>query len=126
MLHGQHADGGLAAQDGHAGKAVEIILAGFRAIGEIGMGLGLGQRQRLAAGGDIANKALAHGQPGDVHGRLRQPLGGKQFQHAIAQQIDGGDLAAEFGGNQPHHLVQLRLRARLGRHHIVQAAKDPG
>ena len=123
VLHGQHADGGFAAQDRHAAETVEIIFAGFRAIGEIGMGLGLGQRQRFAAGGDIADQALTHRQPGDVHGRLRQALRGKQFQHAIAQQVDGGDLAAQFGRHQLHHLVKLHLRRRLAGHHIVKAAQ---
>ena len=37
MLDREHADRAFAADDRHAGEAVELLLAGFGAIGEVGM-----------------------------------------------------------------------------------------
>ena len=124
MLHAQHAQRALAPHDRHAGKAVEQLLAGFRAIGKVGMGGGLVQVQRLDIGGDQADQPLALGHAGDMHRLLLQAAGREQFQHALAHQIDGADLARQRFADDLHHLVQLGLRAGARRHHLLQADED--
>ena len=49
----------LAAQDRHAHQRMVDLLAGFRAIGEIGVGLRVGQRQRARGGRDPPDETLA-------------------------------------------------------------------
>ena len=73
VLHHQHAEHAAAAQDRHAGQRVVDLLAGFRAVREIRMRLGVGQRQRPGAAGDIADDAFADREAGLVDGFLLRP-----------------------------------------------------
>ena len=72
----------------HAGKAVEQFLAGFGAIGKVGVRCGFVEVQRLDLVGDHPDQPLAKAQAGDVHRFLLQPARCIKFERAVAQQID--------------------------------------
>ena len=111
MLDRQHADRALAADDRHAGEAVEPVLARFGAIGEVGVRRRLVEVQRLDILRDRADQPLAQRQRGDVDRLLVEPVGREQLQHALAQQVDRGDLAVERLGDDVGDRVELGLRA---------------
>ena len=64
VLDGEHTDRAFAADDRHAGEAVEMFLPGFRAVGEGGVAGGLGEVEHPALVGDRPDQALAHREPG--------------------------------------------------------------
>ena len=58
VLHDQHAERRAAAQHGHAEERLVDLFAGLRLVGERGMVLRVGERERLGGGGDEADEAL--------------------------------------------------------------------
>jgi hypothetical protein len=73
MLHGEHTDSALGADDGDTGKAVKAFLAGFGHIAEGRMGSGFVQIERFDLFGNRANQTFAKAQFGDVDSVLIQP-----------------------------------------------------
>ncbi len=127
MLHGQHSDRLLSADDGDAGEAVETLFARFGAIGKGGVRRRLGQVQDSAFLGDRSDQALAQPQAGDVHRFFAKAVRRGKLQRLVAQQIDGADLALHRLGDQVDHLVQLGLRRPALGHHIMKAGQNlPG
>jgi hypothetical protein len=62
------------------------------------MALGVGEVERLRAGGDGADQTLAQPQLRVVDGFLVQALGGVEFEHAVgAQHIDRADFGDHVG-----------------------------
>ena len=119
MLYRQYANRPLSPHDRHPGKAVKFFLAGFGAIGKVGVGGGFGQVERLGVLGDRPDQPLADRHPGDVNRLLRQAMGGEQFEHPLAQQIDRTDLAVHRIGDHIDHAIQLALGVRARRHNLV-------
>ena len=116
----------LAAQDRHAHQRMVDLLAGFRAIGEIGVGLRIGQRQRARGGGDPPDETLADPQAGAMHRLGAQPLGREQFEHlAGPHHIGRADLGDHFGGDDAHDLVEPFLRRARAGHDAAQTAQQP-
>ena len=124
MLDAQDTDRPFAVDDRDAGKGMELFLARFGAVGEIGMRLGLGQIERLDIVRDRAGKPLAHGQPRHVHRFGIEALRRIKLQRTFAQQVDRADLARQAFGDDLDHPVELVLRMRAPGHHLVQAGKD--
>ena len=126
VLHDEDAEHALAAQDRHAHQRMVDLLAGFRAIGEIGVGLRIGQRQRARGGRDPPDETLADPEAGAMHRLGAQPLGREQFEHlAGAHHIGRADLGDHFGGDDADDLVEPFLgRARAG-HDAAQTAQQP-
>ena len=125
VLHHQHAEDPAAAQDRHAHQRVIDLLAGLRAIGEIGMRLRVGERQRPAAGGDDPDQPLADPQPGAMHRLGPQPLGGEQLEHlAGAHDVGRADLGDHLGRDHPHDAVEPLLRAARAGHDRAQPAQQ--
>ncbi len=120
MLDAQHADGALAADDRHAGKAVEQLLARFGAIGKVGVRRRFVEVQRLDLVGDRADQPFAEAEPGDVHRLLLQPARRIKFERAVAQQIDRTDLAIEAFADDADDLIELALGIDARRHDLVQ------
>ena len=125
VLHDQHAEHAAAAQDRHAHQRVVDLLAGLRPVGEIGMRLRVGQRQRPRGGGDDADQALADAQPGAVHRLGPQALGGEELQHlAGAHDVAGADLRHHVGGDDVDDLVEPLLRRARAGHGVAQPAQQ--
>ncbi len=124
MLDGEHADRAFAADDRHAGEAVEPLFAGFRAIGEGRMVGRLVEVEDPAFLGDGADQALAHRQAGDMHRLLAQAVGRGQLQRIVAQQVDRADLALHRLGDQVDDLVELGLRRPALGHDLMEAGQD--
>ena len=125
VLHHEHAEHAAAAQDRHAHQRMIDLLAGLRAVGEVGMGLRLGQRQRPRMGRDVADQALADAQPRLVHRLGLQALGGEQLQHlAGAHDVGRADLGHHVGGDDGDDLVEPFLRLAAAGHHIAEAAEE--
>jgi hypothetical protein len=124
VLDGQDPHGSLAADDGDARETVEAVLAGLGLVGEIGVAGGLVEVEHLDVLGDRSDKPLAEGQLGDVDCGLIKAAGGEQFEHALAQQVDRADLAVDRGGDDADDGVQLGLRGRARRHHVVKAGEN--
>ncbi len=124
MLNGQHPDGAFAPDDRHAGEGVELLLAGFRAVLEFGMGRRLGEVERFDIGGDGAGQPFADPQPGDVNRGLFEAARGEQLEHAFAQEVDRADLAIERLADDIDDLVELALRGNPRGHHLVQLGQD--
>ena len=126
VLHDEDPEHALAAQHRHAHQRMVDLLAGFGAIGEIGVGLRIGQRQRARGGRDPPDETLADPQPGAMHRLGAQPLGREQFEHlAGPHHIGRADLGDHFGGDDADDLVEPFLgRARAG-HDAAQAAQQP-
>ena len=112
VLHDQHAEHPAAAQDRHAHQRVIDLLAGLRPVGEIGVRLRIGKRQRPRGRGDDADQALADAQPGAMHRLGTQALGGEQLEHlAGAHDIGRAHLGDHLGGDDAHDPVEPLLRA---------------
>ena len=129
VLHHQHAEHPAAAQDRHAHQRVVDLLAGLRPIGEVGMALRVGERQRPGCGGDVADQALADPQPGAVHRLGLQALGGEQLEHlAGAHDVGRADLGHHVGGDDADDLVEpLLARVPPPAMSVAQAAEQqPG
>lgn len=97
VLDAQHPDRAFAPHDRHPGEGVELVLTRFVAIGKVRVGRCLGQVEHFDIAGDRADQPFADCHAGDVDRFLRQPLGGEQFKHPFAQQVDRADFAI-----QPH------------------------
>ena len=124
VLDGQHADRALAPHDRHAGERVELLLAGFGAVLELGMGRRFGEVERLDVLRDRAGQALADAELGDVDRALVEAARGEQLEHAFAQQVDRADLAIERLADDLDDLVELALRVGARGHHLVQLGED--
>jgi hypothetical protein len=125
VLHHQHAEHASAARNRHAHQRVIDLLAGLRPVGEVGMRLGVGQRQRPAMQRDVADQPLAHPEACLVHRLGLQPLGGEQLEHlAGAHDVGRADFGHHVGGDDLDHLVEPLLRRAAGRHDVTQAAKQ--
>ena len=126
VLYDEDPEHALAAQHRHAHQRMVDLLAGFGAIGEIGVGLRVGQRQRARGGGDPPDETLADPEPGAMHRLGAQPLGREQFEHlAGPHHIGRADLGDHFGGDDADDLVEPFLgRARAG-HDAAQTAQQP-
>jgi len=125
VLHDQDADHARAADDRHAHEGVVQLLARFRAVGEGGMGPGVGQRHGAAMGGDLADQALAHPQAGLVDGGLAQAVGGEQLQHlAGAHDVAGADLGLQGVGDGAHDLVEPLLSGPATGHDVAQPRQE--
>ncbi|MNN20345.1 hypothetical protein D3C81_1336220 [compost metagenome] len=125
VLDDQHPDGPTAAQKRRAEEGVEGVFAGFRAIGEAGVGRRVRQADRLGQPGHLADQTLAGAQPGVVHGLGVQTLRGEQFQLARgAAQIDGADLGDHGLGDGAHHHVQPVLRRAAAGHGFADLAQE--
>ena len=74
--------------------------------------------------GDRADKALAKAQLGDVDGLLLEAAGGIELEQAVAQQVDRADLAVQRLADDLDDAVELGLRSRARRHHIVKTLED--
>jgi hypothetical protein len=124
MLDRDHADRLVAAHDRDAGETVEQFLAGLGLIGEIGVAGRLVEVERLDILGDRPDQPLAQRHLGDVDRLLLEAAGREQFEHAVAQQVDRADFAVERLADDLDDLIELGLRSRARRHHIVKAGKD--
>ena len=125
VLHHQDAEHAACAHDRYAGQRVIDFLTRFGAIGELRVGLRVVQRQRPAVGGDVADQTLADPEPGAMHRRGVEALGGKQFQHlAGAQQVDRADLGHHLVGDQAHDLGQRVLDGTGTRHRVPEPLEE--
>ena len=119
VLHHQHAQHAAGAQDRDAGKRVIDLFAGFRPVGELWVGLRVGEGQRPTMGGNVTDQTFAHPEARAMHGRRIKTLGGEQLQHlAGAQQVDGADFGHHLVGNQARNLPERDLD-RVGTRHRV-------
>jgi len=109
MLDAQHPNRAFPPDDRHTGKAVKLVFTGFGLEREIGMRSRFVEVQNLDILGDRADQPLPHRHFGDVDRDLIEPLRGKQFKHAFAQQIDRADLAISGFPNDLDDAVQLGL-----------------
>jgi len=124
VLDAEHADRLLPADDRDAGEGVELVLAGFRAIGEVRVSGGFGEVERLDLAGDGADQTLADGHAGDVDGFLGEAAGGEQLQHAFAKEVDRADLGIEALADDIDHGVELVLGGCARGHDFVQPGQD--
>ena len=89
------------------------------------MGLRIVERQRPAMGRDVANETFTDPEPGAVHRRGIEALGGEQFQHlAGTQQVDGTDLGHHLVGNQAHDFGQRILDGTGTRHRVPEPLEE--
>ncbi len=125
VLHHQHAEGVAGAQDRHAEERVVDFFAGFRAIGEGRVRLGVRQVQRRRLRGDEADEALMRGQDRLVDSVPVQTFGGVEFKGVVdAQHIGRADLRHHVGGDQHHDLVESFLSADLFGHHFAEPSQQ--
>ena len=94
MLDGEHADRAFEPDDRERRRSCGSAPRRSRACrAKAGMLGGLGEVEDAPLGGDRADQALAHAQPGDVHRFLAQAVGREQLEVIVAQQVDRADLA---------------------------------
>ena len=125
ILHHQHAEHAARTQDRHAHQRVIDLFAGLGPISEIGMGLGVGQRQRPRRGGDDADETFADPQPRAMDGFGPQTFGGEEFEHfAGAHDVTGAHFGDHVGRDDADDGGQSFLRGPLPRHHVAEPAKD--
>ena len=124
MLNAQDAHRAGAVDDGDTGKGVELFLARFGAVLEVGMGLGLGQVQRLNLLRNRTGQPFANRHTGDVHRALVEAAGREQLQHAFAQEVDRANLARQAFADDLDHLIKLGLRVHTRGHHLGQAGQN--
>src|SRR3546814_2217923 len=74
--------------------------------------------------GDHADQPLAEREPRHMHRFLLESARRKKFERAAAQQVDRTDFAMKTFPDDPDDLVELALRARPRRHHLVQTGQD--
>src|SRR3546814_12971816 len=74
--------------------------------------------------GDHADQPLAEREPRHMHRFLLESARRKKFERAAAQQVDRTDFAMKTFPDDPDDLVDLALRARPRRHHLVQTGQD--
>ena len=85
------------------------------------MVLGVGQRQRLGARGDEADKALARPHGRQVDGLAIEALGGEQLHRAVGpHDIERAHLGHHVGGDEHDDAVQARLRGDRLRHDLAE------
>ena len=125
VLHHQHAERVAGAQHRHPEEGAVDLLAGFRAIGEGGVRLRLGQVDGVRLAGDEADEAFVGAQHGVVHGLAVEAFGRVKLERAVdAQHVDGTDLRHHVGGDQHDDLVEAVLRADRLRHHFAKPAQQ--
>ena len=124
MLNAEHAHRPFAPHDRYAGEGMVLFLPRFRAVRKVRVGRRFGQVQSFDVFGNRADQAFAHAHAGDVDRLLRQPLGGEEFQHPFAQQVDRANLAIQPFADHFDHGVQLGLRMAARSHHVVQTGQD--
>ena len=124
MLDREHADRAFEPDDRDAGEAVEALFAGLGLVEEGRVLGGLGEVEDAPFGGDRADQAFAHPQPGDVHRFLAQAMGGEQLEVVVAQQVDRADVAIHLLGDEVDDLVELGLRRTAPGHDRVEAGQD--
>ena len=105
VLHDQHAEHPPATQDRHSHQRVIDFLAGFRAVGELRMALGVVERQRPLMSGDIAHQALAHPQPSEQVLRQDHP-------HRVADRAQLQGRHAYLLRTQPQQTVSTSVITR--------------
>jgi hypothetical protein len=123
MLDGEHSDRAFEADYGHAGEAVEALLARLGLVEEGGMLGRFCKVEDSSFGGDGANEAFTHAQPCDVHRLFPQAMGREQLEEIVAKQIDGADVALHLFGNEIDDLVELVLRRAALRHDLVETGQ---
>ena len=124
VLHDKDAERIAATQYRDAKEGLIDFLAGFRAIGKGGVGLGVGQCQRLRLFRDQADQTFAGGQGREMDRFAIQALGGVELQLAVgAQDIDGANLGHHIGGDMDDDPVQSRLCAHRLRHDFAKPAQ---
>ena len=124
MLDAQDAHRALAVDNRDARKGMELFLAGFGAILEVGMRLGLGKVQGLDLLRNRARQPFANRHAGDVHRALVQAAGGEQLEHAFAQQVDRAHFARQAFADDLYHLIELGLRVHTRSHDLGQAGEN--
>jgi len=89
------------------------------------MGLRLGQRQRPLMRGNVADQAFADPQPGAMHRRGIEALGGEQLEHlAGPHHVDRADLGHHLGCDHAHDVVEALLRCTRTRHRIPEPLEE--
>ncbi len=125
VLDDDDAEGAAAAQDGHAEKGVERILARLRPVGELGMALRVGEIERLGRARDLAHQAFAEREAGLVHGRRVQAFGGEELERLVGRhEIDRAHLGHHVRGDDLDHAVEARLRADGLGHQLAHAPQE--
>ncbi len=125
VLHDEDAENPAAPQDRHAHQGLIDLLAGLGAEDEIRMVLRVGQGQRPGPGRDHADQALADPQPGVMHRRFLQALGGEQFQQvAGAPDVDRAHLRIQADGELADDPVQALLGRARARHDIADTRQQ--
>ena len=125
VLHDEHAHHRAAAQDRHAEEGAVDLLARLRAVGEGGVRLRVGERERLGLAGDQADQALAGAHGGEVDRFAVEAFGGVEFERTVfAQDIDRADLGHEVAGDQDDEPVEPLLRTDRRRHHLAETAQQ--
>jgi hypothetical protein len=125
VLHGEHAERASAAQDRHPHQGVVDLFAGFGAVREIRVRLGVGQRQRPGVRRDRTDQPLADPEPCAMHRLGAQPLGREQLQHlAGAHHVSRAHLGDHLGGDHPDDAVEPFLRAARPGHDRAQPAQE--
>ena len=85
------------------------------------MMLRVGERQRLGAGGDETDQALARPHGRQVHGFPVEPLGGEQLERPVgAGDIERADLRHHVRSDQDDDAVQARLCRDGLRHDLAE------
>ena len=85
------------------------------------MMLRVGQRQRLGAGSDEADKALARPHGGQMDRLAIEALGGEQLHGAVgAHDVKRAHLGHHIGGDEDDDAVQARLCGDRLRHHLAE------
>jgi len=112
VLHDEHAENPVAAQDRRAHQRMVDFLAGLGAIGKTRMRLRVRQGERPRRRGDHPDQTLTDPQPGPVHRFGPQALGREQLEDlARPQDVSRADLGDHLGGNHPHNSFEPFLRS---------------
>ena len=93
MLDREHTHSAFRADNRNSSEAVEPFFTRFGNIAEIGVRRCLIKVQCFDILGDCPDKTFAQSQACDVYSGLIQPARGKQFKSAVAQKVNGTNLA---------------------------------
>src|SRR5262249_50813293 len=101
------------------------VFTSLRAVGEIGVGLRVGEGERSCSRRYHPDEPLADPQSCPMYRFRSEPLGREEFQNlSRAHHVSRADLCHHLGSDNPNDAVEPLLRGARVRHNIAETAQE--
>ncbi len=125
VLHHEHAERVAAAQHRNAEEGRVDLLPGFRAVGEGGMLLRIGEREAFGRLRDEPDQTFVRAHRRQMHGLPVQALRGVEFETAVpTQHVNGANLRDHVGSDVDDDAIEPGLGADRLRHDFAEPAQQ--